>query len=247
MRRLTHALTGRLAGREARRNFRASFDAFVDASGRAPRFPIAWSEASHQPHEDTEYTVFDEHYIYHPAWAARILARTRPAVHVDISSTLAFCSIVSAFIPVKFYDYRPARLSLDKLTCEKADLLSLPFADGSIPSLSCMHTVEHVGLGRYGDPLDPDGDLKAIAELKRVLAPGGDLLFVVPTGRPRLLFNAHRIYSFDQVRSAFAGLALEEFSLIPDDAQTRGLLTHASAEEADRQNYGCGCYWFRRT
>ena len=166
---------------------------------------------------------------------------------MDISSTLAFCSIVSAFVPVKFYDYRPARLLLSDLTSERADLLALPFADRSIASLSCLHTVEHVGLGRYGDPLDPDGDLKAMAELTRVLAPGGDLLFVVPTGRPRLVFNAHRIYSFEQVRSAFSELTLHEFSLIPDAAQTRGMILNATKEEADRQNYGCGCYWFRRT
>jgi SAM-dependent methyltransferase len=250
MRRLANAVTGRLSRRTVQRRFRQSFDDFVAASrasGRVPRFPIDWSDAAPQLDEATEYTVFDEHYIYHPAWAARILARTRPSLHVDISSTLAFCSIVSAFIPVKFYDYRPARLALSDLTSEKADLLALPFADRSVASLSCMHSVEHVGLGRYGDPLDPDGDLKAMTELARVLAPAGDLLFVVPTGRPRVVFNAHRIYSFDQVRSAFAGLALQEFSLIPDDAQNRGMILNAAADEANRQNYGCGCYWFRRT
>lgn len=231
----------------SRRRFRASFDAFVAASGSPARFPVDWSATEQQPNDDTKYTVFDEHYIYHPAWAARIIAQTRPQVHVDISSTLTFCSIVSAFVPVKFYDYRPARLSLSDLTSEKADLLALPFADRSVASLSCMHTVEHVGLGRYGDPLDPDGDLKAIAELTRVLAPGGALLFVVPTGRPRVVFNAHRIYAFDQVRSAFSELALQEFSLIPDDAQSRGIILNATSVEADRQTYGCGCYWFRRT
>jgi hypothetical protein len=36
-----------------------------------------------------------------------------------------------------------------------------------------MHVVEHIGLGRYGEPMDEQGDLKAIEELKRVLAPGG--------------------------------------------------------------------------
>jgi SAM-dependent methyltransferase len=233
--------------RTARKRFRASFDAFLAASGSPPRLPAAWDEASFQAGDDTAETAFDEHYIYHPAWAARILARTRPPLHVDISSTLTFCSIVSAFVPVRFYDYRPAPLALSNLTSEKADLLALPFADRSVASLSCMHTVEHVGLGRYGDPLDPDGDLKAMAELTRVLAPGGDLLFVVPTGRPRVVFNAHRIYAFEQVRSAFSALALQEFSLIPDDARTRGIVVDASPEEADRQAYGCGCYWFRRT
>lgn len=112
--------------------------------------------------DNTEYTGFDAHYIYHPAWAARIVKQISPSIHIDISSTLHFCSILSAFIPVKFYDYRPAILDLDNLNSLKADLMNLPFEDNSIESISCMHTVEHIGLGRYGDPLDPMGDIKAI-------------------------------------------------------------------------------------
>lgn len=193
----------------------------------------------------TETTDFNNHYIYHPAWAARILSKTKPEFHVDISSTLHFCSIVSAFISVKFYDYRPADLKLDNLTVGKADLLSLPFADGEIKSLSCMHTVEHVGLGRYGDPLDPDGDLKAIKELIRVLAPGGDLLFVVPVGKPKIEYNAHRIYSYDQITEYFSDLKLEEFSLIPESIES-GIIPNAAKESVEQENYGCGCFWFKK-
>jgi hypothetical protein len=63
-----------------------------------------------------------------------------------------------------------------------------------------MHVIEHIGLGRYGEALDPDGDLKAIRELVRVLAAGGNLLVVVPVGRPRIQFNAHRIYDYVEFR-----------------------------------------------
>ena len=100
-------------------------------------------------------TPFDHHYIYHPAWAARILAQTRPEYHVDISSILSFSTIVSAFVPVKFYDYRPAPFRLPGLESGFADLIHLPFPDNSVPSLSCMHTIEHICLGRYGDKIDP--------------------------------------------------------------------------------------------
>jgi hypothetical protein len=109
-----------------------------------------------------------------------------------------------------------------------------------------MHVVEHVGLGRYGDPLDPGGDLKAMAELNRVLAPGGDLLFVVPVGKPRLQFNAHRIYAFGQVTGAFADLDLVEFALVPDRKNGPALIPSATKQQADAQRYGCGCFWFRR-
>lgn len=187
----------------------------------------------------------ERHYTYHPAWAARILAETRPAKHIDISSALDFSTLVSAFIPMEFYDLRPALVNLDNLKCGQADLVRLPFKDGEIKSLSCMHVMEHVGLGRYGDPIDYNGDLKGMKELERVLAPGGNLLFVVPMGgNPRIQFNAHRIYTYDQIISYFSGLKLKEFAMIPDRHESGDLVRHASRELANAQRHGCGCFWF---
>jgi SAM-dependent methyltransferase len=191
----------------------------------------------------TETTSFDRHYVYHTSWAARILADTSPELHIDISSDIRFATIVSAFVPVRYYDYRPVRLTLSNLFSGHADILDLPFETGSVGSLSCMHVVEHIGLGRYGEPLDYNGDLKAIAELKRVLRKGGTLLFVVPVGRRKIRFNAHRVYSYEQIVSGFSGLTLKEFSLIPD-SHSYGLIYNASPKEADSQEYGCGCFWF---
>jgi hypothetical protein len=205
--------------------------------------PLKWKERYPRLGEDTETTSFDSHYIYHPAWAARIVAQTQPKVHIDVSSSLTFCSIVSAFVPVEFYDYRPAPLNLENLICKQGDLMKLPFEDESVESLSCMHVVEHIGLGRYGDPLDPDGDLKAIAELKRVLAKGGSLLFVTPAGKPKIRFNAHRVYSYEQVTTYFDGLHVEQFALIDDNDK---LTINANPAYANQQEYGCGCWWFKK-
>jgi len=188
-----------------------------------------------------ESTDIDKHYIYHTAWAARILAETKPEIHTDISSSVSFNAIISAFIPTIFYDFRPPELSLDNLLTDFADLNELPCADNSIESLSCMHVVEHIGLGRYGDPIDPNGDLKAISELTRVVS--RDLLFVVPIGKPKVLFNLHRIYSYEQIIEYFKELKLIEFSLIPDKGN---LIRNAPPALADEQEYGCGCFWFRK-
>jgi SAM-dependent methyltransferase len=188
-------------------------------------------------------TPFDQQYTYHPAWAARILAKTRPAEHVDFSSILYFGTMLSAFIPVRFYDYRPAQLDLSGYQSGFADLCKLDIPDNSIQSLSCMHTVEHIGLGRYGDQLDADGDIKAINELKRVLKPGGNFLFVTPVGRPVVQFNGQRIYSFEQVMEYFAPLTLLDFSLIPDAG---GLIENADPSLVKEQTYGCGCFWFTK-
>ena len=196
--------------------------------------------------DKTSVTYFDQHYIYHPAWAARIISQAKPEKHVDISSVLSFSSIVSAFTPVDFYDYRPAHLNLSQLETKSADLLKLPFANNSLKSLSCMHTLEHIGLGRYGDPLDADGDLKAMRELIRVLAPGGNLLIVVPVGQAQLKFNAHRIYSYQMIKDNFSELVLKEFTLIPDNAFEVGIINQANPNLVADQKYACGCFWFTK-
>jgi SAM-dependent methyltransferase len=164
---------------------------------------------------------------------------------VDISSILSFATLLSAFIPTRFFDFRPAPLHLEGLTCGAADLTGLPFADRSLASLSCMHVIEHIGLGRYGDPLDPDGDLKAIGELVRVLAPGGNLLVATPVGQPRVQFNAHRVYDHEAFARAFAPLELVEFALIEESGE-RGLIVSPDPALVRAQAYGCGCFWFRR-
>lgn len=194
--------------------------------------------------DKTVNTGFDRHYIYHTAWAARKVKGMNPAHHTDISSSLYFAGIVSAFVPVKFFDYRPADIFLDNLQSSSADLLALPFDDNTIQSLSCMHVVEHVGLGRYGDKMDYDGDLKAIRELKRVLAKEGNLLFVVPIGqKPKIEFNAHRIYTYNQIMEYFSDFNLNEFALIPE---IEGSIAYGkdAVELTKKENYACGCFWF---
>jgi hypothetical protein len=212
-----------------------------------PRFALRIRDRYICLGDATPLTGFDRHYIFHTAWAARVLAKIRPSIHVDISSSLNFISNVSAFVPIKFFDYRPANLGLTGLSSEFADLCRLTFSDNSIESLSCMHVVEHVGLGRYGDPVDYDGDLKAVSELQRVLAYDGYLLFVVPVGGESLIqFNAHRIYTPSQVIAMFSELSLVEFSLIPELEEDGGLVISPNVDLVKKQKYACGCFLFTK-
>lgn len=221
--------------------FLRNFFSFKKASDN--RFTINLKDIYPCLSDKTDTTPFDTHYIYHPAWAARVLARTKPTYHVDFSSILSFGSIVSAFVPIKFYDYRPAKLKLPNWESGFADLTNLSFEDNSIPSLSCMHTIEHVGLGRYGDALDPQGDIQAINELKRVLQPGGDFLFVTPVGEQKIEYNAHRIYSYQHVIELFSGMELKNFSLVDDQGN---FIEDADPSLVEKQRYGCGCFWFKK-
>lgn len=217
-------------------------------SVKSPRFSVKWRDRWLHLRDATATTSFDRHYVFHTAWAARVLSERQPSKHVDIASSLYFVSSISAYIETHFIDFRPAHLGLSGLSSSAGTVLELPFGNNTVESLSCMHVVEHVGLGRYGDPFDYDGDLKAISELKRVLKNDGILLFVVPIGGvARIQFNAHRIYTYQQVVDMFSELTLLEFSLIPDDGAEEGLIRNATVEQANKQRYGCGCFLFKRT
>ncbi len=186
------------------------------------------------------------HYFWQDLWAARKVGGLRPATHVDVGSRLdGFVSHVLPFCPVTYVDLRSLNVRIEGLTFRQGSLANLPFADDSVPSLSCLHVLEHLGLGRYGDPVDPDAYLRGARELARVLAQAGTLLFGTPVGTERLCFDAHRVFDPQTVCEAFSGLSLEEFSLITDTADT--IVTNASFAEARRCEFGCGLFVFKKT
>ncbi len=191
----------------------------------------------------TRYTQFDPHYFYQAAWLARRLAETRPAHHVDVASHNMILAVVSGFVPCTFIDFRPLPVNLPNLDSQGGSILGLPLADRSIASLSCLHVIEHIGLGRYGDPLDVAGDVKAARELERVLAPGGRLYLVTPIGRPRIEFNAHRVFDPESVAPLLPELRLLSFSAVDDRHCFQAKAQPADFRQAD---YACGMYEFER-
>ncbi len=113
-------------------------------------------------------------------------------------------------MPVTMVDLRPLPVSLRELSFVQGTILDLPFDAGTVPSLSCLCVVEHIGLGRYGDPLQPDGTERAIAELLRVVQPGGHLYLSAPVDDcNRTYFNAHRAFT-----DAYLRRRLEPCSII---------------------------------
>lgn len=200
------------------------------------------ADAFPQLHERTATAGVDLHYFYTNGWAMRRIVSRQPAQHVDIGSQIVFVNLLSAVIPVTFIDYRPLEAPIEGLTNRSGDILDLPFADGSVESLSCLHVAEHIGLGRYGDPLNPHGTRKACAELRRVLAPGGNLYFAVPIGRPRVCFNAHRIHATETIVEYFRGLELVEFSGVHDNGR---YVERVGLDEFKDDEYACGLFWFR--
>lgn len=189
------------------------------------------------------HTPFDAHYFYQGAWLARQLSATKPAQHVDVGSSVLTMSVLSAFANTIFLDYRPLNAALSGLISVAGDILTLPFANDSIDSLSCLHVIEHIGLGRYGDPLDPQGSSKAALELQRVMRQGGRLFISLPIGQERTCFNAHRIHSPDSVVKMFPKLKLVDVSYVDDEG--RFIESSMPSSPGDMQ-YGCGFFVFEK-
>jgi len=185
----------------------------------------------------------DAHYFYQAVWAMKLIIKNRVAEHCDVGSQAIFVGMLTSITKVKFIDIRPLDVSLDNLFEEKGTILNLPLEDASVPSISCLHVVEHIGLGRYGDPIDPDGSVKAAKELVRVLAPGGSLYFSMPVGRSRVEFNAHRIYSVLQVLELFKKLNLVQLCIVSDDGKFH---KDVSTTGWENQNYACGMFLFAK-
>jgi hypothetical protein len=193
--------------------------------------------------DKTSTTSFDTHYFYQDIWAFRKILESGVKRHVDVGSKVDYIGFLSTITHVTFIDIRPLATDLTNLYTKTGSILGMPYADGAVPSLSCLHVAEHIGLGRYGDPLDPLGTVKACKELTRVLAPGGNLYFGVPIGKPRVCFNAHRIHSPTQILEYFAGLKLLEFSLVDDSGR---FLQDVAPEKGLEAKYGCGLFHFTR-
>ncbi|HZQ80541.1 MAG TPA: DUF268 domain-containing protein [Gaiellaceae bacterium] len=191
----------------------------------------------------TSTTAFDAHYLHQSVWALRHLVNRSPRTHLDIGSDARFVTAVTAICDVTFVDIRPLEISLDRYRSVQGTITALPVKAQSQRSVSCLHVAEHIGLGRYGDELDPNGTSKGCLELQRVIEVGGQLYFSVPVGRPRTCFNAHRVFEPTAVAEFFPELDLLEFSFV-DDAGVLHARTDAAV--AAGLDYGCGLYLFER-
>jgi SAM-dependent methyltransferase len=180
------------------------------ASCQAYRSLVAGSEVipNHQLYpclyDDTLGTDIEPIYYYQDAWAFEHIVKDRPASHVDIGSHHKFVALLSKVLPVTMIDIRPPSCRLDSLQFQEGSILALPFETGSLMSVSSICVIEHIGLGRYGDPIDVEGTVKASKELMRVLAPGGKLYISVPIASVnKTHFNAHRAFTETYIAQLF--------------------------------------------
>lgn len=188
------------------------------------------------------------HYFHQDLWAAKKIYLSAPSSHLDVGSRIdGFISHLLVFMNVTVLDIRKLDSDVKDLTFKQANLMDASSLDSEpLESVSCLHTLEHSGLGRYGDPVDLDGWKKGIKNLAMITKLGGKLYLSVPVGKERIEFNAHRVFNPNTIitEAQKHGLSLISFSMIDDFGHFTESTEPGSANEF---NYGCGLYEFQRT
>ena len=197
-----------------------------------------------------ESGVLTEHYFYQDLYVARKVFQNNPVRHVDIGSRIdGFVAHVASFREIEVLDVRNLHLGLPGVRFTRADLSAkeFPLID-YCDSLSCLHALEHFGLGRYGDPVDYDGHLIGWENMHRILKKGGKFYFSVPIGAQHIEFNAHRVFSVVYLLHLMEKrYDIESFAYINDRQE---FIADAPLDEASiRSNFGCryGCGVFELT
>ena len=192
------------------------------------------------------------HYFHQDLLVARKVFERSPERHVDIASRVdGFVAHVASFRPIEVFDIRPLKNKIPNIIFHQCDLMvpqeeQWEYCD----SLSCLHALEHFGLGRYGDPINIEGHRDGFRNLARILRRNGMLYLSVPIGPERIDFNGHRVLNVRTILD----LARDEFELIgfsyvddQGDLQTNIELTNELIKNNCECYYGCGIFEFKKT
>lgn len=218
-----------------------------DASGDITLFPMG-SDYVITGERTAEGGVASGHYFHQDLVVARDIFRSNPRRHIDVGSRVdGFVAHVAAFRDIEVCDIRPITTPVEGITFHHLDLMSM--GDewfGAADSVSCLHALEHFGLGRYGDPIDFDGWRKGLDSLRALLEPGGTLYLSVPTGmHQRVEFNAHRIFSLHFLKQTISDdFDILQVDFVLDDGSLStniDLDSHAAQRSFDAK-HGCSIW-----
>jgi SAM-dependent methyltransferase len=190
-------------------------------------------------YDATTLTEIESTYFYQDAWAFERIISQKPNNHIDIGSDNKFISLLSKITILTMIDIRPLSLKMDSINFIKGNILDLPFDNESIDSLSSLCVIEHIGLGRYGDEIDPYGSEKAFSEVNRVLKPGANFYFSVPIGAVnKVCFNAHRVFDEQYLLAEL----LTNFEIL----DKKYIYGNEFRDEKNISIFGVGCYHLKK-
>lgn len=192
-------------------------------------------------------------YFHQDLHVAQEIFAAHPERHVDVGSRVdGFVAHVATFRPIEVFDLRPIKSRPRNIRFIQRDIMQAdPQYDGYCDSLSCLHTLEHLGLGRYGDPVDYYGYRKGWDNLTRLLRPAGTFYFSVPVSkRQRIEFDAHRVFSIPYLLDNLIGDAYDvaAFAYVDDGGRihTDVDVTSKNARKTFGLTYGCGIFTLTR-
>lgn len=180
-------------------------------------------------------------YFHQDLTIAQWIHEDSPQRHIDAGSRIdGFIGHLAVFREVEVLDIRPMTEEVPGVRFHQLDLMEPLAAEWlqCTDSLSCLHTIEHFGLGRYGDPLDPQGHERGVRQLQAMVRPGGRLYLSTPIGPPRVEFNAHRIFAASTVFGWFdEGWAIDRLAVLDDDLR---MINGPSRSAANLEShFGC--------
>jgi hypothetical protein len=193
--------------------------------------------------------VVSGHYFHQDLWAASKIYHMNPARHIDVGSRVdGFVAHVASYRKIEVADIRNLDSNVENIDFFQLDILDdLPKKyHGCTDSLSCLHVLEHCGLGRYGDDLQWDGYITAFKNLTKMLKSRGVFYFSTPIGPQRIEFNAHRVFDVRTLLDLFSdNYIVQEFSFVDDLGDLNEQVPFE--EEKINNNYSCkyGCGIFQ--
>jgi len=121
-------------------------------------------------------------YFWQDLYVATRIIEENPIRHVDVGSRVdGFIAHLACVRRVEVFDIRPLVSKIENVEFTQWDITAPNAAfNGAAECVSCLHTLEHIGLGRYGDQLDPDGWRKGLKSLVDLVALGGGALAFRP-------------------------------------------------------------------
>lgn len=180
------------------------------------------------------------HYFHQDLLVARRVFLNNPEIHVDIGSRLAgFVAHVASFREIEVFDIRDLPRRIPNVRFHRIDLMNLDKAYYEYcDSISSLHTIEHFGLGRYGDPINFDGHINGLNNIYKMLKGRGKFYFSVPIGPQRVEYNAHRVFALGYIMELLGEhYVIDSFSYVSDD----GNLHEDVALESELIEHSCGC------
>ena len=226
--------------------YKKDYQTFKDMMGDAPDFPVL-DNFPCLDEKNNEAGSTRSHYFIQDLYFAQKIYRRCPQKHVDVGSRIdGFVAHIASFREIELLDIRNLDSDIQNVTFRQADVME----GGNVPvdycdSISSLHALEHFGLGRYGDPIDPEGHLKGFRNITKMLRKGGHFYFSVPMGRQRIEFNAHRVFGMLYLLNMVSkDYEIISFSYIDD----KGTL-HRDVSVSDvgvSKSFGCkfGCALF---